>query len=107
MARQHLGTFLAARSDVRSLRLQGMEITREDAEALGTGIQKYVKHVTFSGNGIGVNEGAMEKIVAILLCCDLLKSAAFQRCSLDDSHVPEVCRLLRQHASLSYLSLAW
>jgi Ran GTPase-activating protein (RanGAP) involved in mRNA processing and transport len=48
----------------------------------------------------------MEVIVGVLLLCEYLESAAFQRNSLDDEAMPHIARLISDHASLSSLDLS-
>lgn len=102
-----LGYFLAACRSVRSLRLQGMKITEEEARALGQAALRQLRHVTFCGNSLGMSNGSLEVLVALLLLCDYLESAAFVRNSLSDRHVPDIAKLVSEHPSLESLDLCW
>jgi hypothetical protein len=125
-----LGYFLMASPNVRSLRLDGMDISEEEATMLGKGVLRQIKHIAFCGNNIGMltlllfficqssqsltliditiglTEGSMEIIVGILLLCEYLESAAFQRNSLDDEAMPHIARLISEHNTLSSLDLS-
>jgi hypothetical protein len=102
-----LGEFLASNSSVLSLRLHNVSISGKNASDLGNGVLRYVRHISFCDNNLAVHERSLECLVQILLCCEVLKSAAFQRNSLTDSEVPHICTLLQEHPSLSNLSLCW
>jgi len=102
-----LGEFLASNSNVLSLRLHNVSISYKNAADLGNGVLRYVRHISFCDNNLAVHERSLECLVQILLCCEVLKSAAFQRNSLTDSEVPHICTLLQSHPSLSNLSLCW
>jgi hypothetical protein len=105
-AQQELSDFLSSCPHVKSLRFQGVEITAEDANKLGDGL-KQIRNITFCDNSIGLNEGSLEVLVALLLCCGMLESTSIIRNSLSDDHVPHIIDLLSRHMTLSHLSLSW
>lgn len=104
---KQLGLFLASNSQVTSLRLQGMNISKEEASLLGKSVLKEIRHVTFCDNELGVNDGALDVLVTFLLCCSWLESAAFLRNSISDIHVPQLMTLVTNHQRLSKLDLCW
>eukprot|EP00457_Paulinella_chromatophora_P005076 gb/GEZN01005090.1/.p1 GENE.gb/GEZN01005090.1/~~gb/GEZN01005090.1/.p1 ORF type:complete len:532 (-),score=44.47 gb/GEZN01005090.1/:191-1786(-) len=101
-----LGFFLAACPMVRTLRLQGMEISKTQAMQLGQGGLKHIRSITLHGNNLGFNEDALEIIVGMLLLSDYLEDAQINRNCISDRHLELILRLLDKH-SLKNLSLAW
>eukprot|EP00808_Paulinella_micropora_P004889 g27136.t1 len=101
-----LGFFLAACPSVRTLRLQGMEISKTKAMQLGQGGLKHIRSITLHGNNLGFNEDALEIIVGMLLLSDYLEDAQINRNCISDKHLEVILRLLDKH-SLKNLSLAW
>jgi len=101
-----LSSFLASCPHITSLRLQGIEISAEDADELGKGLQQ-LRHLTFCDNSIGLHEGSLERLVALLLCCGLLESTSIIRNSLDDQHIPQLVKLMKDHTSLTRVSFCW
>lgn len=104
---QALGPFLAACPEIRALRLQGMEIGKEEATALSNGVLKQIRHVTFCGNSIGATSGCLEILVSLLLLCEYLESAAILHNSITDKQIEPVLKLLREHQKLTSLDLCW
>lgn len=101
-----LSEFLKSCPHIRSLRLQNIEITAKDAEELGPGLNQ-IRNITFCDNSIGLNEGSLEVLVALLLCCGMLESTCIIRNSIADQHIPHILSLLTQHSSLTRISLSW
>jgi len=101
-----LSSFLASCPHITSLRLQGIEISAEDADELGKGL-KQLRHLTFCDNSIGLHDGSLERLVALLLCCGLLESTSIIRNSLDDQHIPQLVKLMKDHTSLARVSFCW
>ncbi len=101
-----LSRYLRSHSDVTSLRLQGVEITTKELAALGDSLA-HLEHITLCGNSIGLNDGAVEVLCATLLCSTVLESAAIERNSICDRHVPALIRLIEEHKTLRELSLCW
>lgn len=101
-----LSAFLASCPHITSLRLQGMEISAQDADELGKGLNQ-IRNITFCDNSIGLHEGSLERLVALLLCCGLLESTSIIRNSLGDDHIPHLVTLLKRHERLTRLSLSW
>jgi hypothetical protein len=107
----------------------GMEITKEDAAALGNGVLKQIRHITFCGNNIGrfdrailiisylpcvflffcvgLNAGSLDMLVAVLLLCEYIESASILHNSLHDQHMSHILRLITEHPSLATLDLCW
>jgi len=100
-----LSAFLSSCPHIKSLRLQGMEITAKEADDLGKGLNQ-IRNITFCDNSIGLHEGTLERLVALLLCCGLLESTSIIRNSLGDEHVSSVVALM-QHSRMERLSLCW
>jgi hypothetical protein len=83
-----------------------MDISAREADQLGPGLKR-IRHVTFCDNSIGLHEGTLEVLVALLLCCGFLESTYIIRNSLTDNHVPSLVALMKRHRTLTHLSLAW
>lgn len=103
---QALSEFLESCPHIKSLRLQGMEITGKDVDELGKGL-KQIRNIIFCDNSIGLQQGSLERLVALLLCCGFLESTSFIRNCLNDDHVPKILSLLQGHQSLTRISLSW
>lgn len=101
-----LSAFLASCPYIKSLRLQGMEITADDVDELCKGL-KQIQNITFCDNSIGLNEGSLERLVALLLCCGMLESTSIIRNCLGDIHIPHIVSLMSRHSSLTHISLCW
>jgi len=83
-----------------------MEITGKDVDELGKGL-KQIRNIIFCDNSIGLQQGSLERLVALLLCCGFLESTSFIRNCLNDDHVPKILSLLQGHQSLTRISLSW
>jgi len=86
-----------------------MDISKSEAQQLGKGVLKEIRHLTFCENSIGLNENTLEYICGALLHCELLESAAFLRQSLTDMHLPFIFEMATDPRlqKLQSLSLAW
>jgi len=103
-----LGVFLSSCPEIYSLRLQGMDISTNDARELGSNCLRSIRHITFCENNLGVNEGSLGMLVGLLCAAELLESAAIVRNNIKDYHVPNILDLIRHHSStLVRLSLCW
>jgi len=101
-----LSAYLKETPSVKTLRLQGVEITTKELKIIGASL-KEIRHITFCDNSIGLNQGAFDVLCATLLCCGLLETTSIVRNSLTDCHVPQIVNLMTKHSSLKELSLCW
>lgn len=101
-----LARFLASRPDITRLRLQDLDMTVSEAETLGKDVLKQIRHITLYNNNLGLNEGTLDIICGLLLCCDMLQSVAVLRNSLTNQHLAPLFGLGALNRRLA-LSLCW
>lgn len=100
---QALGCYLA-RSNIVSLRLEGVRIGLSEIEALGSSIP--VRDLTFFRNSLGMQPAAVEALVSLLLKSPDLKALSICSNSLRAAQASSLAELATEHPSLQILNLA-